>query len=638
MSATPSANFFDDNDDLRWYVDRGVDWGALVRATEFRLGQDDAHADVAEAVDFYRAALEAAGSFAATEVAPHGAELDRQHPVLVDGEVALPPRQQAIFDALRDLELHGLCVPRELGGSNAPLLVSMLNTELFARADVSVTAHHGFHGGIAMALLVYSLLEGSAEVDTERRVLVRTRFDEAIREIVSGQAWGSMDLTEPDAGSDLGALRTRAVPQPDGTWRVTGQKVFITSGHGRWHVVIARTEAARDTYAGLDGLSLFVVPAWSDGPEGRRRHVQVSRVEDKLGHRASATVTLDFDEAPALLVGARGEGFRQMLLLMNGARIGVGFEAVGLAEAAWRQARAYAAQRRSMGRTIDRHPRVAELLEGMQTEIQGLRALAVHAAWCEELAQKARLWEEVLKAPAPLPTGWTAAALRRESRRLTPLLKWAAGERAVAIARDALQVHGGAGYTTEYPAEKLLRDALVLPIYEGTSQIQALMATKDALLGAIRRPQAFLRDAAEASARSLSARDPLEKATWHLAALAFRAERSLLTRIAADKLALASKLPISQWRRTFTDDWDPSRDLAPALLHCERLTLLLADAAIASQLWQQARLHPERREVLERFVELAEPRCHAALLGIQRGGERLLRKLGEADRVAAVAS
>ncbi len=228
---------------------------------------------------------------------------------LKDGEAHFGPRLQGICDKISELGLHGLMIPRELGGMNAPVLVYFINAELLARADVSLMTHYGFHGGMAMAMLMLSALEGTTEFDPVTGQIKRTRFGKEIAEIASGKAWGSMDITEPDAGSDMAALRAVGEKDDRGRWTVSGQKIFITSGHGKYHFVIARTEkaqaAAGDTSkTGLDGLSLFLVPAYREGPDGKRtRLATLDRVEEKLGHHGSATVAITFDRTPAELMG-----------------------------------------------------------------------------------------------------------------------------------------------------------------------------------------------------------------------------------------------------------------------------------------------------------------------------------------------
>ena len=353
---------------------------------------------------------------------------------------------------------------------NAPLLVYMLAGEMFSRADVSVMTHHSFHGGMALAMLLFSVMEGSTEIDLETMTMKKTRFQKEIEEIVSGQAWGSMDITEPDAGSDMGALRTKAEQDEDGNWFVTGEKTFITSGHGKYHFVIARSEETKDPddpFAGLAGLSFFLVPLWEDTPEGRKYYGRVDRLEDKIGHKNSATCAMVFERAPARLIGNRGEGFRYMLFLMNNARVGVGFESLGVCESALRLAKEYAADRRSMGKTIDKHEMIAEYLEDMDTETRALRALSVHGAYHSEMAQRSQI--ALLAKEYHNDTEKSRYELLykrhlKEARRVTPLLKYYGSERTV----YGTHVHANSrryGYTKIF-VEQLLRDSLVLPIYE----------------------------------------------------------------------------------------------------------------------------------------------------------------------------
>ena len=632
------ANFFRDNEDLQYYFDKGVDWDSLVRITEheFADAELDGFSTTAEAVSFYREIIEMFGELVATEIKPYEKEIDERGVELVDGEVVFPERLAGIFEKIKELDLHGLPVPRELGGMNAPMLLYFMNSELMARADVSTMAHHGFHAGIAMATLVFSALEGSSDVDPATGRINETRWRQAITEIVNGEAWGCMDITEPDAGSDMAALRTVGEQDDEGNWYVTGEKIFITSGHGKYHFVIARTEETdpNDPMGGLGGLSMFFVKAYEEDAEGNRnRIVQISRVEEKLGHHGSPTCGLVFDRAPAELVGKRGEGFKYMLTLMNNARVGVGFECLGLSESAYRTARAYAAERASMGKTIDRHEMIADYLETMKTEIQGVRAMAVSASYHEEMAQKLAIslrygdFDDVTRAG----TERLLKSHQRKARRITPLLKYFGAEKAVEHARTALQIHGGNGYIREYLPEKLVRDALVMPIYEGTSQIQALMAMKDTLGGIIKNPQAFVRRMAQARWRALSSREPLERRVAQLQSISYGAQQHLVLRTAGDKVKALRGKPISDWSSELTKNWDPKRDFAFAMLHAERLIRLLCDVLIAELLLEQARRHPERAEVLERHLERAEPRARYLHDQITTTGQRLLERLSLAE-------
>ena len=613
-------SFFTDNDDLQFYFAGGFDWASLVEITEQGYRAPDGHKDLKEALAVYREIVQLVGELAAEEVAPRAARLDREGARLENGEAVPSPAQVEIFDRIKALDLHRLTLPRELGGMNAPILLYFLSCELLSRGDASTMSHYSFYAGIAMSLLAWSVHEGSTSFADGR--LAATRFAKEIEEITSGAAWGAMDITEPNAGSDMAALRTVATEDPDGSWTVTGQKIFITSGHGKYHVVVARTETG-DT--GLDGLSLFLVKTYDDLPDGTRvRHVTLERVEEKMGYHGSVTAALAFDRAPAQLIGKRGDGFKYMLLLMNNARLAVGFEAIGLCEAAYRMAREWAEERRSMGKPIARHEMIADALDEMRTDIQALRALAMHGAFHEEMSQKLALLDKIA------PDGRRAAQIaehRARSRRATPLLKYLACEKAVEITRRALQIFGGIGYTKEIGVERLVRDAVLLPIYEGTSQIQSLMAMKDTLGAIVKRPQAFVTRIAQTRWRSLSAKSDLERRVARVASLSLSAQQHLATRTAATKLRSLADVPFGEWGRALTKAWDPKRDFALAMLHAERLTRLLADELIAEVLLEQSRRFPERRELLERFLDRAEPRARALHDEITTTGHRLLATL-----------
>ncbi|HMJ11157.1 MAG TPA: acyl-CoA dehydrogenase family protein [Polyangiaceae bacterium] len=628
------GNFLKDNDDLSYYVNRGIDWDALAELAEGRFGEPGGFESVSDARQFYRDAVEMIGEFTAEEVAPYALQLDSDGVKLENGEASESPRMRIIFEKLAALELHGIAVPRELGGQNAPTLLYFMAAELIARSDVSAMTHYSFHAGIAQTLLLFSLKERTTEYDETGR-LVSSRFKSEIGEIVRGEAWGCMDITEPGAGSDMANLSAYAEQDEKGDWYITGQKVFISSGHAKHHVVIARTDRAEGGTLGLRGLGLFLVPGYEDDANGvRRRIVGIDRVEEKMGHHGSVTAALNFDRAPGQLIGKPGEGFDYMLLLMNGARLSVGFECIGLCEAAYRLALAYAAERRSMGKTIDRHEMIADYLDEMEMDVRGLRALGMHAAVQEEYAQKLNVRVYRMQDGPAVERKRLEQAQKRyqaASRRATPLLKYLAAEKAVDLARRAIQVLGGAGYIREYGAEKLLRDAMVMPIYEGTSQIQSLMAMRDVLGGLMKNPQAFVKRLAQTRWRALSARDVNERRVARIQLLSLSAQQHLLARTAGDKFRGLQGTPLTEWPKALLRNWDPKRDFAYAMLHAERLTRLLADEHIVEILLEQSRQHLERARILERYLDRAEPRCRFLHEEITTTGQRLLTKLASLE-------
>lgn len=639
--ANDSSNFFRDNDDLLFQFRHGVKWDEIVDLTEAGYTLPDGPKNLEEARAFYEDVMSATGEFAAEQIAPRAAKMDEKGTWLEGGEVMLSDEANEIFAGMAELGLFGLTIPRELGGTNCPMALYFIAGELIARADVSVMTHFSFHGGIASAMLLYANREGSVVYDGPS--IKEMRWSDAIQEIAAGENFGCMVLTEPGAGSDLGAIRGTAV-EKDGRWLLNGEKIFITSGHGQYQFVLMRTEG-RDT--GLKGLSLFLVPRRIERDGRIVDNVKVTKVEEKLGHHASPTCSLQYEDSEGELVGKRGQGFELMLLLMNSARIGVGFEAIGNAEAAYRMAKAYASERVSMGKPIAQHELVAEKLLDMDVWIRAMRALAVEAVNAVEISAKLEI---LLKHRPPADEeerGKLEARqkrLARRARRLTPLLKYVTSEKTVEISRDAMQIFGGMGYIDETGVHKLLRDALVMPVYEGTSQIQALMATKDHLLWAARDPAGFLRRAARARLLSRTAASHLLRDVNRADSLVYGATETLMLRIFGQKVrneweeGLRSKDPAQFGRylaRKFLREWDMRADFSHGLLHAERLTRMLADVAIAKILARQAQRFPERRKLAETFVRKMLLRVEATAREIEAGGEEVLEAIAEERKKAA---
>ena len=318
-----------------------------------------------------------------------------------------------------------------------------------------------------------------------------------------------------------------------------------------------------------------------------------------------------------------------MLTVMNNARIAVGFEALGLAESSLRMAKSYAEARQSMGKAIADHELIAGYLLDMKTDIQAIRALAMKAAFHEEMAQKIEIQMQSLPKTSPkIPRmERKIKAHKNISRRLTPLLKYIAAEKAVTIATKNLQIHGGAGYTKDYAAERLLRDALVLPIYEGTSQIQCLMATKDILMATMRNPGEFAQQVAYTKTKSLTSRSQMRRRVASLETIKHGAIRSLISAIAIRKVKGVRGRPMADWAPSVLRDWDAKKDFAPALLHAERLTQIMTICETSTILLEQCESHREREEVLKRYLEQYEDLAQHLLREITTRGRPLLDSL-----------
>lgn len=630
-----SSNFFSDNEDLKFQLSQ-VPWDKLVPVVEKLAQDEDRFTDAKEAEAFYKDVLENLGGYIAQEIAPHTKELDEQHPVLKDGEVTEPARMEKIMKGLSELGAMALALPRSAGGLNAPLLVGSAVQEMLSRADVSVMSHFGFHAGIAQALMMWSLEEGSATIEDGR--VVKTRFHEQVEKMANGGEWGAMVLTEPGAGSDLGQIRSKAVLGDDGKWRISGQKIYITSGHGQHHIVIARSEP-EDTHPGLKGLSLYYVPHEVERDGKTVRNFEIGGIEHKMGQHSAVAATINYEDSEGELIGTRGHGFLGMLLLMNNARIAVGFESLGLMETAYRQAAQFAEERVTMGKPISKHEMIADYLDEMDVTIRGLRAITVDAAFNEEMSSRLRGMMKVDVPKSDDERREREREIRRYKRRaryLTPLIKYIGGEESVRFARMNMQILGGLGYIVETGAEKLLRDALVIPVYEGTSQIQALMALKDNLQQVMRNPGRAFGEMATARIDAVRARDPLDRGLAKLRVHTLSAMQSIMTRIAADKLGDLGGRPVAEWRSAVFKEWNPKEDFSFGLLHAERFCRLLCYEAVAETLVRQAKAvrgtehEDERREIAERWMERAEPRARGILIEIEatRGSvfERLFRR------------
>lgn len=394
-----------------------------------------------------------AGMFAAEVIDPLNAIGDQVGLRFESGQVTTPDGFPAAYHAFTEAGWHGLGLPEQAGGAGMPRVLWNATSEFWSAAGLAFAMASGLSAGAALAI------DASASEEIRRTYLPP---------MVSGRWTGTMNLTEPQSGTDLAGITTLARPSDDGNWSVTGQKIFISWGdhdlaENIVHLVLARTP---DAPAGLAGLSLFVVPKYlpaPDGSAGERNRVQTVSIEHKLGIRVSPTCVLDYGGATGFLLGERHRGLAAMFVMMNAARHGVGVQALGVADRAYQRARAYAAQRlqgpvldRPAGTPIEQHPDVRRLLLSMGSAITAMRALSVQiSAWFDHA--------DVDDASTP----------RRLAEFFLPVFKGWLTETGVQITSDAVQVHGGMGYIEETGVAQYYRDIRILPIYEGTTAIQA---------------------------------------------------------------------------------------------------------------------------------------------------------------------
>lgn len=448
-----SDNFFTDNADLVYHLDK-MDIEEAVKILEKGYSHSEqypgAPRNYADAKDSYRLILSTLGEIAAKYLEPRAAEADEQGVQFKDGQVTYADATQDGLELLRQAELMGALLPWEYGGLNLPGSILQMMVEIVSRADPGIMS-------------IFGLQEISATVaeygDDEMKERVLPRF-------ARGEVTGAMVLTEPDAGSDLGGVQTHATyDEAAETWRLNGVKRFITNGNADILLVLARSEEGSTD---ARGLSLFEIEA--------DETVHIRRTENKMGLHSSPTCEMEFCNTPARLVGKRRYGLiRYAMAMMNGARIAVAAQAVGIAEAAYREAYQYARKRVQFGQSIDAIPAVYRMLLSMRGEIEATRALVYEAGrWVD--IKKAY---DHLKARGELDTEGRKRLKQadRLANVLTPLAKYHATEMGNRVCYQAMQVHGGTGYMREFNIERHFRDIRVTSIYEGTSQLQVVAAT-----------------------------------------------------------------------------------------------------------------------------------------------------------------
>ena len=446
------ANFFSDNKDLQFHLGHPM-MRRIVELKERGFAEKDlydyAPQDFDDAMDSYRRVLEIAGEVCGDVIAPNAEEVDHEGPRVVNDHVEYASGTVRNMKAIVDAGLSGLTLPRKYDGLNFPLVCFVMANEMVARADA------GFENIWGLQDCAETLNEFASEE-------IKQKF----LPWVSAGATCAMDLTEPDAGSDLGAVMLKATwSEERQTWLLNGVKRFITNGDGDVSLVLARTEEGTTD---ARGLSMLVYDKRDGG-------VKVRRIENKLGIKGSPTCELVFTNAPAQLVGDRKMGLiKYVMSLMNAARLGIGAQSVGLCEAAYREALKYAQEREQFGKPIIRFAAVSEMLSNMKAKLQGARALLYETTrFAEIYKQYTHISHERSLEPEERQE---MKFYNRLADGFTPLVKLFSSEYANQLAYDAVQIHGGSGFMKDYPCERLYRDARIMNIYEGTSQLQVVAA------------------------------------------------------------------------------------------------------------------------------------------------------------------
>ena len=464
------ANFFSDNKDLQFHLQHPA-MRKIVELKERGFAEKDrydyAPQNFEDAMDSYRKVLDIAGEVCGEVIAPNAEGVDHEGPRVVNDHVEYASGTVRNLEAIVAAGLSGMTLPRKYDGLNFPLVCFVMANEMVARADA------GFENIWGLQDCAETLNEFASEE-------IKQKF----LPWVSAGATCAMDLTEPDAGSDLGAVMLKATwSEERQTWLLNGVKRFITNGDGEVSLVLARTEEGTTD---ARGLSMLVYDKRDGG-------VKVRRIENKMGIKGSPTCELVFTNAPAQLVGDRKMGLiKYVMSLMNAARLGIGAQSVGLCEAAYREAFKYACEREQFGKPIVRFAAVSEMLTVMKAKLEGARALLYETTRFVEIYKQYThiSHERQLEGEERQEMKF----YNRLADGFTPLVKLFSSEYANQLAYDCVQIHGGSGFMKDYACERLYRDARIMNIYEGTSQLQVVAAinavTKGTFLEQIRRYEA----------------------------------------------------------------------------------------------------------------------------------------------------
>ncbi|MEZ3558873.1 MAG: acyl-CoA dehydrogenase family protein [Duncaniella sp.] len=452
------ANFYTDNPDLKHHLTHPL-MEKIVALKERNYTDaekfDYAPLDYADAQDSYDKVLEIVGEICGDVIAPNAESVDHDGPSVADGRVTYAPATQVNLDACRKAGLMGMAMPRRYGGLNFPITPYIMAADIVSRAD---TGFENLWGLQDCAETIYEF----ANEDQKQRFITRVCQGETM----------SMDLTEPDAGSDLQSVMLKATEQPDGTWRLNGVKRFITNGDSDIHLVLARSEAG--TKDGR-GLSMFIYDKRDGG-------VNVRRIENKMGIKGSPTCELTYKDAKAELCGSRRLGLiKYVMALMNGARLGIAAQSVGVSELAYREALAYARDRKQFGKAIIEFPAVYEMLSVMKGKLDASRSLLYE---CARFVDMYKVYDDIAKEHSLTPDERKEAKYySRLADALTPLAKGMGSEYCNQNAYDCIQIHGGSGFMKDYACERLYRDARITSIYEGTTQLQVVAAIRHVTTG-----------------------------------------------------------------------------------------------------------------------------------------------------------
>lgn len=462
-------NYYSDSSEWKWLFHNAIDWDSIIPLYYSEFPTADGFNNKEDVIQFIEEMITATGEWTAGPVTERARKLDEEGAgTLVDGKTIPGAALTEFYNEAKELQIIGLAASQQYGGMGAPAIAGLLAFTQMNRACISSATQLGFFTSMI------DMVERFCEEEDKARLLPK---------LISGEISGSMCLTEPGAGSDVGSVKTVAIPQEDGSYRITGTKMFITNGGGGIGFVLARIKGAPE---GLSGISLFLCEQEVDG----KANYIVSKNEHKMGLHGSFTCEVVYENSIGKLLGKEHQGFRLMLHLMNEARIAVGLQCVGGIEATLGYARKYAEEREQFGKNLLDLPLYARNMKDWDVERDAFRALMVDTISYFDQYQKLDMMKrhgtELTKEQVKQYN-----FVKKWVRRRTPLVKAYGAETFTHLSQRGIQALGGYGFIEEYDAARFHRDSFAPLLYEGTTQIQALMAMKDLMKFVMRNPAKY---------------------------------------------------------------------------------------------------------------------------------------------------
>ncbi|MFZ4715495.1 MAG: acyl-CoA dehydrogenase family protein [Bacteriovoracaceae bacterium] len=575
-------NSYSNSSEWKFLFKHGIDWDNIVSLYHKQFPTADGQQNVQDLVNSYEELLTAIAAWSSNEIKDRARHLDLEGAgTLLDGKTILGKNLAQTYKEANELGLFSLFLDHKYGGQGIPsIMASMMFSHLF-KSCLATGTQLGFFISIA------DMIERFCTDEDKVRLLPQ---------FAAGELSGAMCLTEPGAGSDVGSLRTSAIKQEDGTYLINGSKIFITNGGGGVSFVLARIKGAPK---GLEGISLFLV-------EQKNNNYKVVKIEEKLGFHGSFTCELLFENSVGKLVGLENEGFKYMLHLMNESRLAVGLQCIGGMEACLEYAKNYAATRIQFGKPIAELPLMKRNLNDWQIELDAYRALMIDSMSHYEIYQKLDLKKRHTNDLNSKEEKLFKTSMKWVRRR-TPIVKYYGSEAFTALSQKTIQVLGGYGYMKEYDAERLHRDSFAPLLYEGTSQIQALMSFKDVLKKMMKNPTKIIKTLAfNHPLTSLFKQDELGSL---FKTTNYRYQKELLKLFIKTLRPLIDLKDTEQVSQFFkTKSWSDEKNVESLMAHAETMIQALSYLETLRVLTLHATKDASRVRLLNEYHDLVKPR------------------------------